>query len=239
MKRVEWLAATLLIFAAGCSDASSSKPDIAPSALDEASGAPSLESAVEIDEVALPEFSVIDRSASPPHKLAIDVRLPGKISEQEIAAIASHLKSREASSFDRIFILYYLPDMTVGAGAWASSHFDPDLEIRVLGLSAEEESKASAVADDVPDKVGVWLDDRPYVGATNVMYEADGTIRLKTTYKDGSGSDIALVESADKRGRKFVDQYGNEFGEYYILDSAGDLSVFDNDGLILRMKKKS
>ncbi|MEQ9507117.1 MAG: hypothetical protein RLO80_12705 [Hyphomonas sp.] len=247
MKRIELLAAPILALVVACSESPSIKPEVNPSesvatpavALDAASDETANDLDAFTDEVVLPEYSIIDRAASPPQKLAIDIRLPKKVSEQELATIARHLKNQEVSDFDRIFILYYLPEMQVGAGAWASSHFDPELEVKILGLSQDQESEAVESVEAVPNKIGMWLDDRPYVGATNVLYEEDGAIKLKVTYKDGSGSDATMVESVDARGRKFVDQEGNDFGEYYLLDASGGLSVYDNDGLILRMKKKS
>ena len=36
---------------------------------------------------------------------------------------------------------------------------------------------------------------------------------------------------------KRLEEVGNDFGEYYILDSNGNLSIYDNDGLIIKYKK--
>ena len=34
--------------------------------------------------------------------------------------------------------------MTIGAGGWATTHFDPNLHVRILGLSLEDERRALA-----------------------------------------------------------------------------------------------
>ncbi|PKP81798.1 MAG: hypothetical protein CVT79_08565 [Alphaproteobacteria bacterium HGW-Alphaproteobacteria-18] len=156
------------------------------------------------------------------------------------------MKAQETASFDRIFILYYLPEMEIGSGAWASTHFNPSLRVKIFE-SPEPEATGAKVVKDTPtrkadaasDKIGVWVDERPYVGSTRTLYREGGQIKLQMNFKDGSGTTQTLVESADSRGRKFVDKAGNAFGEYYILTANGELSVYDNEGLITRMKKKN
>jgi hypothetical protein len=72
-------------------------------------------------------FSIIDSSTLPSIKRRLDVRLNRKVSEQNLRAIALKLKGQDARVYDRTFIFYYLPGMTVNAGAWATTHFTPDL----------------------------------------------------------------------------------------------------------------
>jgi len=238
VKAAQTLVLICLLSAAACSQPSAPapEPDLkAPAATPEAPSA----SAEAESGISLPDYTVVERRAAPPYKLAIDVRLPEKVSKEDLAAIAKKLKSQEADSYDRIFILYYLPDMVVGSGAWASTHFNPTLEVKILGLSADAEKAAAAASQAIENKIGVWMDERPYVGATNVLYSEDGRLKLKTTYMDGSGSLKTLVETSDTRGRKFEDEEGNDFGEYYILEPDGDLSLYDNEGFILSMHKKS
>ncbi len=199
-----------------------------------------LESQVSLDAqapTALAKFSIIDRTSNPPTKLSIDVRLPEKISEAELYVIATHLKASEPQTYERIFILYYLPDMVVGSGAWASTHFDPDLQVKILGLSREAEQKALEATGAIQNKLGVWLDDRPYVGSTYILYGEPGSIKLKATHRDGSGSTKDIIEKIDSRGRVFTDREGNEYGEYYLLSPDGNLSLFDREGFILQFKK--
>src|ERR1039458_10482874 len=60
------------------------------------------------------------------------------VSEEVLRAIATKLKNSDHGTYERTFISYYLPGMKVGSGAWATSHFDPDLEICILGVRSEE-----------------------------------------------------------------------------------------------------
>lgn len=234
MKKLNLLIVALAIALVGCSE-----PTEVTKVQEPVEIAPS-------EAVELPAFTVVERTASPPQKLSFDIRLADKISEQELAAIANHLKAQETASFDRIFILYYLPEMEIGSGAWASTHFNPSLRVKILELPKPDATSAKVVkditvrkADAASDQIGVWVDERPYVGSTRTLYRDGGQIKLKINFKDGSGTTKTLMESADSRGRKFVDQAGSDFGEYYILSPNGEFSIYDNEGLITRMKKKN
>lgn len=234
MNKLNVLIVAAAIALVGCSDPKEATKDPEPVEI-----APS-------EAVEVPAFTVVERTASPPHKVSFDIRLADKISEQELAVIANHLKAQETASFDRIFILYYLPEMEIGSGAWASTHFNPSLRVKIFESPQPEATSAKVVkdatirkADAASDQIGVWVDERPYVGSTRTLYRDGGQTKLKISFKDGSGTTTTLVESADSRGRKFVDKAGNDFGEYYILSPKGELSVYDNEGLIARMQKKN
>lgn len=72
-----------------------------------------------------------NRTARHPAKRSIVVRIAEPLSEADLSRVAIELKRREFRDFERTFIEYYLPDMKVGAGAWATTHFNPELEVRV------------------------------------------------------------------------------------------------------------
>ena len=112
-------------------------------------------------------YSVIAENDFAGVRRSIDVRLNSKVSSQILHSIAWKIKKAESLNYERTFIFYWLPGMKVGSGAWATTHFDPELEIQILGLTQEEEERmARETTSQSRDIVGVWLDDRPYVGAT-------------------------------------------------------------------------
>lgn len=191
--------------------------------------------------VAIPSdvtYSIISESEFRHFKRSIDVRLNKKVSEEVLRAIAWKLKKLEGKKYDRTFIAYILPDMKVGSGAWATTHFDPDLEVQILGLTSEEEEKMTQEAmSQSRDIVGIWLDDRPYVGSTLTIYRENGKLYLKMRHKDGSGSTDEMTESHSAIGTRLVEKDGNPHGEYFILDSKEDLHAGGNEGLFLKYKK--
>ena len=72
-------------------------------------------------------------------KCGLTVRLSKKVSRETLRQLAIKLRANECKKYDRVFITYYLPGMTVGAGAWATTHFNPNLDVRILGMTVEEE----------------------------------------------------------------------------------------------------
>ena len=177
-------------------------------------------------------YSIINASTVPGLKRSLDVRLNKKVSELTLRAIADGLKSQDTRDYDRTFITYYLPGMAVGAGAWATTHFNPNLELRILGLTAEEE--AGLAAERAPrnrEIVGVWFDDRPFSGRVMIFRESRGLF-IEQTFKDGSSLKQELAEKKALSGRRFYPASGSRTGDHWVLSVDGNLQVRDNDGLI-------
>ncbi len=183
-------------------------------------------------------YSIIDSSMLPGIKRSLDVRLNKKVSDTTLGAIALKLKSKDSRDYERTFITYYLPGMAVGAGAWATTHFNPDLEVRILGLTAEEEEKL--VAEPAPanrEIIGRWLDESPFIGSRITIFREDGQLFIEQMFNDGSSLKKELVEKKTPLGRRFDNVEGSSAGDHWVLGSDGNLQVRDNDGLITTAKK--
>ncbi|MFA5597794.1 MAG: hypothetical protein BWY02_02658 [bacterium ADurb.Bin157] len=112
------------------------------------------------------DFSIIKKTNQANIKGSIEVRLNEKVPKDLLQKLALKLKNDDPQKYDRLFITYYLPGMTSGAGAWATSHFNPGLEVKILGTTIEEEKELKKQTASSSDKViGEWLDESPYVGA--------------------------------------------------------------------------
>ncbi|MFH1374955.1 MAG: hypothetical protein ABII79_14320 [bacterium] len=171
-------------------------------------------------------------------KRSLEVQLNKKVSEETFRAIALELKSRDSQDYDRTFITYYLPGMRVGTGAWATTHFDPDLEVRILGLTAEEETRLATEPAPANRKViGRWLDESPYVGSRITIFREGGKLYIEQKFKDGSSLKMELLEKRSPLGRRFDKLEGSSTGDHWVIDSHGNLQMRDNDGLIETAKK--
>ena len=93
-------------------------------------------------------YSIIDSDTYLDYKRSLDVRLNKKVSEKTLQAIALKLKAQDSRNYERTFICYYLPDMEVGTGAWATTHFNPNLDVRIQGLTVEQEEVLKQQPDD-------------------------------------------------------------------------------------------
>lgn len=221
----------------GCDDGRQSATSGEPSA-----ASPKSQQPREAQTLTIPDdvsYSIINSSTLAGIKHSLDVRLNKKVSEETLRSLALKLKSQDARNYERIFICYYLPDMKVGAGAWATTHFDPDLEVRILGLTAKQEEALKQQPDDPSREIiGSWIDDRMHFGHRVTIFRQDGKLFMENTFNDGSSGKKEIVAKPSASGKKFVEnKEENRSGEFYLIDSRGDLQLWDQDGLISTARK--
>lgn len=87
-------------------------------------------------------YTVINDNEVQGMKKSLDIRLEKEITKEELAGLANEIKSKVNEQYQNIFISYYLPSMEVGEGAWATTHFTPDLQVKIIDFLyyKEEES---------------------------------------------------------------------------------------------------
>lgn len=161
-------------------------------------------------------------------KRSVTVWLTGAVSEPELTKIARHIRS-QAPSVQRTYIEYLLPGMQYEAGAWATSHFDPGLTVKILGLPKEQ--LAVEMEDLALGLIGKWQGPMAqYVVSLN----RDGDRVLMTrTYASGDESPLELKEISSAGVTRFhhiEEGYGN--GDFYVLRPDGTLEFRDSAGLV-------
>jgi hypothetical protein len=163
-------------------------------------------------------------------KCMLTVRLSEKISEQQLRQLALELRAKEPKKYGRMFITYYLPGMTVGAMAWATTHFNPNLDVRILGMTAEEEAKLLKQRKATPgDVIGVWFNQQ--LGKVTIVKKGS-TYTVESIYGDGStGTDTVVAYKVD--GRPAFKEPGDPHGEYWLIQGTGRLALYDKLGLIM------
>jgi hypothetical protein len=182
-------------------------------------------------------YKVIEEQTIPGAKRSLDVRLNKKVSREVLRAIALTLKQRDPRKYDRTFIVYLLPGMKPGAGAWATSHFDPELELQILGSTAEEEAEMKKSSIEPGAKViGRWTDDQA-VGALLTIYKKGRKLILRYTFKDGSELTKEIREGRSSKGRRFEPKQKSGDGAHWIIDKKGNLQLRDAYGLVATAQK--
>lgn len=213
---------TLLALGSGaCNDAHRGEPRSAPTPIS-----------------AEAKYTIIESSTMHRFKRSLTVRLDRKVSKEKLRGIAKELKKRERLKYERTFIVYLLPGMTPGAGAWATTHFNPNLEVRILGLTTEQEK---ALADE-PEKssrkiVGKWLDEGFGLPSQFTIYRQNGKLYMEQKFTNGSRDNQEMVEKGWSSGRRFEQKQGVQFGEYFVIDRNGNLQIRDETGLINTARK--
>ncbi|NQT17375.1 MAG: hypothetical protein HQ582_31765 [Planctomycetes bacterium] len=239
------IAGPIFVFVAGCGDTtpparsdSSARPATTPPASQTSIPTPRSEQPTATSIPKDVTYTIIEKNIVPGIKRSLDIRLNRKVSQDVLSSIAMELKNSDPNSYERTFIGYYLPDMKVGAGCWATTHFNPNLEVRVLGLTAEQERAFTQQrADPSREIIGSWLDES--IGGANVttIFRKDGRLFMENTYSDGSAGTDELVETPSPDGRRFDSKPDRGFGEYYLINSKGELQLLDQDGPFMTAKK--
>ena len=182
------------------------------------------------------KYTVVEKSNLGSIKSSIDIRLEKKVSKDFLQKLALKLRKAEPRKYDRMFITYYLPGMILGSGAWATSHFNPNLEVKILGTTIEEEKALMSKPQKSSGKIiDEWLDESSY-GAKYTLIKRNGKIIMICKYKDGSGSEEEMIQKKQSGKLRFEEKEGNDFGEYYLIEGNGRLAIYDNSGFGFSMR---
>ena len=183
-------------------------------------------------------YSIINSDIMPGVKRSLDVRLNKKVSTTVLRAIALELKSQDPRDYERTLVVYYLPEMDVRGGAWATTHFNPDLKAEILGFTREEEMTFSEELPPSANRIiGRWLDDTPHTGSHITIFEKEHRLFIELKYQDGSIGESELRKKLSPLGRRFDSVEGSATRDHWVIDFQGDLLIRDNDGLVAKAKK--
>jgi hypothetical protein len=178
------------------------------------------------------KYTIINEEKMENIKTSIDVRLESEANKEIITKIANKLRKDGRRNYQRVFINYYLPGMEVGNGAWALSHFNPNLEVQILGFTKEEKTQLLENTSPLESNlIGRWIDNTPYSGGVITISRNANILELSIKYKDGSKSSKKLIEKIVNGQKRWIEE-DNVFGEYYVLNNDGNLSIYDTEGLV-------
>jgi hypothetical protein len=174
-------------------------------------------------------YSVIDENSDTTlGKSIINIRLKNKVDESELISIANKLR-KDRPEFKNLYIFYYLPDMTVGSGAWAITHFTPDLEIKILGATKEQGNILDNANVENKEIIGKWRDYGPSMESVNIIFKDNDTLKIKMIYKDGSDI-VKNIIKRNENGKVIYNYSDTSFKEYIMVDKNGDLCFYGTTG---------
>ncbi len=168
-----------------------------------------------------------DKSNDALEKNELAIEINKKISIEQIATLADELFSSKKKQ-RRFYIFYLLPDMKIGSGAWATSHFDPELEIQIIGATTEQENTMKKTANSVDGEIiGKWYEEQ-YTKSTYVLFKKENKIFLRTLFSNGQTNDDEMV--IIEKGQKKVEyKKGGYNGEYFILNADNTLGFYNSE----------
>lgn len=178
-------------------------------------------------------YEIIKESTFGSDRRSLDVRLSQKVDEAALEALAYKLRDQGREAYARTFIVYYLPGMEVDAGGWATTHFRPDLQVRILGPRLGSGSSAQ-IASQCSDTggIGTWEYSGPdsYGGLYTLVKRKYGQrveYFLERVHSDESVSTEKLVR---RQGLRY-EELGNTSGEYYLVH-LDRLELHNAEGLL-------
>ncbi len=164
---------------------------------------------------------------------SLTVRLTRRVTKRKLRSLAEKLWA-EAPSYRRTLIEYRLPGMTPGGGAWATTHFTPELKVSVLGATAAQYKRLRRVGErerSSGETLGVWICEEPHLSHRITIYRKGETYRLRRVFEEGSSATAKLVERSSPYGRAFA-VADSEGGGQYVIAEGGELQIRDDGGLV-------
>lgn len=185
----------------------------------------------------IPTYKIIGENTEDPFykqriKRSVDVRLAGKVSEGVLRTIAMKIKNADPNSYQRTFICYYLPGETVNKGCWATTHFDPDLEVRILGLSIEQEKTLKERPQNSSRKlIATWNESYFELTRRITIFREDGKLFVEMKFRDGGIVKEEAVERRSAACRRFdTKKESDDFDGYFLIDAQGNVQHWHTDG---------
>ena len=157
----------------------------------------------------------------------IEVELNKKVDTEILEKIALEIR-KDRKQYNKLWIFYNISGMTNGI-AWATTHFTPDLKVEIIGSTEAQDQETLKTTDIVGDIQGKWRCEKSLSGATMILYKnAENKLMMKIKFKDGGDMEDEIKESKQNEKIRYDD--GNQHGEYYILETNGNLGMYGNDG---------
>ncbi len=177
-------------------------------------------------------YEIVSDTARGSIKRTVEVRLNQRISEDRLRTVAREIYDSARRNYERTFIGYRLADQAEDSVYWATTHYNPALEVKILGLTESRHSEMSSrpsrpLAGEV---IGVWLDERPYVGARKTLVSENGKLFMHTNYSDGSEDKSEMIDLQMQEGVRIEDAGGNSHGEYYFVNGQSELEYWGANG---------
>ena len=164
-------------------------------------------------------------------KVTIDVRLDKEINKVELKKIGLKIKE-DRPEFEKFWIFYFLPKHKTGNGAWAITHFKPELEIEILGATQEasKEMNETKVSGTI---LNIWNDNDAIMPNKIYLVNENDKLFIKTIYaknKYSDASEIINEVTEVKKSGLIRYNYNNDHGDYYVVEKNGNLGLYDDEG---------
>lgn len=193
-------------------------------------GTPVAEQAPEFDLTGA--YTVQSDKLMAPYKRTVEVALHVRLDQAQLAKLAEIIKAMDDTEVARTFIGYRLDSLPADSSYWATTHYNPDLEVAIQGLSPAEYRALLDIDTGIgsDELLGSWIVERGF-NYLAVAYKRDGQYAMADLFPDGSRGDAELLQGTMlDDGSLRLEEPENDFGEYFTIDPEGNLRFWGERG---------
>lgn len=159
-------------------------------------------------------------------KRSVEVELPERIERDSLRALAEEIHE---GGYDRTFIGYRIEGEEAGP-YWATTHYNPDMDVVILGSTVTENARLDQKSDGINGEViGEWRS--TWVSEYKIVFlSRDGEMFVKRDFADGSGGEERLFRETRDGKTVYYDESSEQHGEYYVISQDGRLQFWSENG---------
>lgn len=221
-------AVTALLTLTACSD---NAVDVADGTTSESAvSEPSLSSKSEKSAISIPPYEIVEDDVKRNVKRTVEVVISERMDEESLIALAEKIYALSNAKVERTFILYRLANGSDGT-AWATTHYEPDLKVRIVGATASDYERMKNTNVSEGELLGSWMASRG-MDSKITAYKKDGQVYIRELYNIGPlHKEDPVYESTElDEGIKLQSENDKDHNEYYIINKKGDLEFWSDNG---------
>lgn len=159
----------------------------------------------------------------------VTVELEDRTDQATLEKLADYLHEEFAQGYERIVLNYRIRGGEEGGGFWAQSDFEPKPHSVIYGVDKDQYERILKSGNPSGDIIGVWMSGW---GSDHkiAIYGRGGKTYFQRTYDVGSSNTIEVILTKAPRGIQVQDAEGSDFGEFMLINAAGELECWSENG---------
>lgn len=155
----------------------------------------------------------------------IEIELPKRITTHELTEIAKTVYRTE----HRYTIIGYHIKGERPGGYWATTHYLPNLDVKIIGSTSEEiEQLKNQPISYSGTRLGTWIVIGEGDYKATIYKGIDGTFAMSLAFSDGSKSSESLNTTVVNGQIRYYPESGKKRSQFFTISSAGVLHVWDD-----------
>lgn len=178
---------------------------------------------------AIPEYEILEDDVKRNVKRTVEVEISERMDEETLIALAEKIYALSNVKVERTFIFYRLANGSDGS-AWATTHYEPDLKVRIVGATASDYERIKNTNVSEGEVLGSWMSSQG-MDSKITAYKKDGQVYIRQLYNIGPlYKEDPVYESTElDEGIKLQSENDKDHNEYYIINKKSDLEFWSDN----------